>query len=75
MKLETTDSRGNHYTLDPITRRYVQENPPTWALPDSERLESNRKNKNGTTRKYGWEQVYRNDPHRRRVCKGPACTL
>ena len=36
MKVTSTDSRGNHYTLDPITRRYVQENPPTWALPDSD---------------------------------------
>ena len=65
-----TDSRGNHYTLDPITFRYVQENTPVWSLPGSERLDSGRKNKNGTTRRYGWEQVYRNDPHRRRVCQG-----
>ena len=70
MKVTSTDSRGNHYTLDPITRRYVQENPPTWALPDSERLDSGRKNKNGAPRRYGWEQVYRNEPHRRRVCQG-----
>ena len=70
MRVTSTDSRGNHYTLDPITRQYVQENPSPWALPDSERLDSKRKNKNGTTRRYGWEQVYRNEPHRRRVCQG-----
>lgn len=67
---DRTDSRGNHYTLDPVTRRYTQVNPSVWALPDSERLQSGRTNKDGKPRRYGWEQVYRNDPHRRRVCQG-----
>ena len=67
---DRTDSRGNTWTFDPTTFRYTQVNPPVWLLSDSERLQSGRTNKNGTSRKYGWEQMYRNEPDRRPVCQG-----
>ena len=67
---DRTDSRGNHYTFDPVTFRYTQVNPPVWTLSDSERLQSGRLTKQGAPRKYGWEQAYRNEPRRRPVCQG-----
>ena len=67
---DRTDSRGNTWTFDPTTFRYTQVNPPVWLLSDSERLQSGRTNKGGTPRKYGWEQMYRNEPNRRPVCQG-----
>ena len=56
--------------MNPDTGEYICTTTPAWNLPDSERLDFGRKNKRGTPRKYGWEQVYRNNPNRRPVCQG-----
>lgn len=67
---EWINERGEHFHVNPDTGEYICTTPPAWSLPISERMQSGRKNKDGTPRKYGWEQMYRVNTDRRPVCQG-----
>ena len=67
---EWTNRRGELFRVNPGTGEYVRTDKPPWSLPDASRMQSDRKNKNGSSRKYGWEGIYRINAERRRVCQG-----
>ena len=65
-----TNERGETFHVDPETGEYKCITKPPWSLPVEVRMQSGRKNKNGSPRVYGWEGAYRVNAKRRRVCQG-----